>query len=121
MSFRMNKTIVLVEDHDDLREVTAEWLAMAGFEVEPYATAELALARIEAGLPDVLITDLSLPGMGGAALAERVRVLTGDRQLFIVALTGSSPASLAPSAAFDVVLTKPVDLDALVARLRVGG
>lgn len=112
----MRKTILLVEDHEDLREVTAEWLTLGGFEVEAFETAEEALEVLEARWPDALLTDLSLPGMSGAMLAERARSLCAGRPLLVVALTGAS--DIVAVSAFDVVLSKPVDMDRLTLCLR---
>jgi CheY-like chemotaxis protein len=114
----MRSKIMLVEDHEDLREVTAEWLAMGGFEVASFETAEQALEALEARLPDALLTDLSRPGMSGAVLAERARTLSGGRPLLIIALTGATDVGAA--SVFDVVLTKPVDMDRLALCLRSG-
>jgi len=114
----MRKRLILVEDHEDLREVTAEWLEMAGFDVAAFDNAEDALAALDAQLPDALVTDLSLPSMSGVELAERARSVSAGRSLLIVALTGA--AGVARSGLFDVVLTKPVDMERLSTLLRGG-
>ena len=114
----MRKRLILVEDHEDLREVTAEWLEMAGFDVAAFDNAEDALVALDARFPDALVTDISLPSMGGVELAERARSVGAGRSLLIVALTGSSDVARSPP--FDVVLSKPVDMDGLATLLRGG-
>jgi CheY-like chemotaxis protein len=63
-----------VDDEELLREVLAEQLSDAGFGVRVAADASKALALLDAGEPvDVLVTDLSMPGMDGLALIRAVR------------------------------------------------
>jgi signal transduction histidine kinase/DNA-binding response OmpR family regulator len=61
--------IVLVEDNDDARDMLKELLEVLGYEALCFATAEKALPHLRAS--DVLLTDLTLPGMSGIELAER--------------------------------------------------
>jgi len=73
-SARKPKMILLVEDSPDIRELATSTLRGADFEVVEAANAEQAL-QILAELPfapDLLITDLMLPGLSGNELARRV-------------------------------------------------
>jgi len=63
-------SITYVEDNRDLRDALSEMLAGPGREVVAFATGEEALAACEAGAPDLLVTDISLPGMSGTDLAR---------------------------------------------------
>jgi len=63
-------SIVYVEDNRDLRDALSELLAGPGRAVVAFATGEAALAACEARPPDLLVTDISLPGMSGADLAR---------------------------------------------------
>lgn len=64
--------LVLVEDHPILRETTANLLrdAFAGVELHSFADAESALAFCTSHSVDVVISDISLPGMSGMSLLE---------------------------------------------------
>jgi PAS domain S-box-containing protein len=62
--------ILLVEDQDDLRETTVQMLQLLDCEVAQAATAEQAEQSLHEGRPDVLFTDLSLPGRSGLELAR---------------------------------------------------
>ena len=68
------------DDNADFRALGSELLAMAGASSDAFATAEAALEALSRTRYDVLMTDLSLPGMSGAALAqEAVRLHPGMR------------------------------------------
>jgi CheY-like chemotaxis protein len=73
-------SVLLVEDEALISALVADWLTESGFEVHEAATADEALAYLDAGNPvDVLFTDINLPGsMNGAELATRVRALRPD-------------------------------------------
>ena len=57
--------ILLVEDQSDLRRLYAEQLAMSGFDVIEAGDGASALASMSDHLPDVVLMDLSLPGIDG--------------------------------------------------------
>lgn len=62
--------IFYVEDNLDLREALSELLAGPGRTVVAFANAEAAWAAWDAGAPDLLVTDISLPGMSGTELVR---------------------------------------------------
>lgn len=66
------KRILLVEDSDTVRVLTAEYLRSCGHDVIDVESAEQALGIIEQTAFDILFTDLSLPGMSGIDLAREV-------------------------------------------------
>src|SRR5262245_23464824 len=67
------RTILVVEDHDDARELIAGVLEQAGGQVIAASTTRDALARVRAVRPDLLVADLGLPGEDGFALLEQFR------------------------------------------------
>jgi PAS domain S-box-containing protein len=102
--------VLLVEDEDDIRENTAELLRIMGYEVLEAASAEAALALLDRQ-PDIVLTDLQLPGMGGEALAHTARQRLPRAR--IVFMSGASHASDAA----DALLPKPYDAGQLQALL----
>lgn len=66
-------TVVVVEDEPTLRRVVCTFLKRRGFEVVDLDNAEDALALALENPPDLLITDIVLPGMWGYELTERLR------------------------------------------------
>ncbi len=69
------KTILVVEDDEDSREMLCELLSLLGYEVGSAASGENALAALKQTGFDVLLTDISLPGMSGVDLARQARAL----------------------------------------------
>jgi len=67
--------ILLVEDSDTIRRLTAEYLRCRGHEVIDVESAECALDRLRQGAIDLLFTDVSLPGMSGSELVGIVQRL----------------------------------------------
>src|SRR5512138_3879377 len=65
--------VLLVEDDDDNRELMAEVLASAGFEVVSAPTGRDALRSLSERSVDVIVTDVGMPGMGGLELASAAR------------------------------------------------
>jgi CheY-like chemotaxis protein len=110
--------VLLVDDEDDVREVLAILLRMAGAQVEDVATIDQALEAHSRGRPDCVVSDLNLD-RDGCVLLEKIRARehgTG-RPLPAVALTGhilAEDREKAFAAGFHAYLTKPVDPQQLV-------
>jgi len=64
--------VLLVEDNADTQWATSELLAALGHKVECAASAEEALSKLADAQFDVLCSDISLPGISGAELAQKV-------------------------------------------------
>lgn len=109
--------ILLVEDHDDTRQMYAEFLAMA-FDVTTAADAEEALRIMHDQAPDVLVTDLSLPGMDGFELIAKVRSDAAFQLIPVICLSGYGGyehEQRARAAGSDRILQKPCMPDELAA------
>ncbi len=100
--------ILVVDDHADSRDLVLEWVRMLGHEAIGAGSVSEAIAEVERGAFEVIVTDLLLPDGHGAEIVHRVHARGGKPRA--VAITGLPPAESTP---FDVVLTKPVDLDRL--------
>jgi two-component system CheB/CheR fusion protein len=114
------KTIVIVEDNDDTRQMLSAFLEQSGFECHSARTGPAGLELIEAMRPDVALVDVGLPEMNGLELARRVRANAENEGVFLVAVTGyglPQDRAAATEAGFDGHLVKPVDPDRLVAWL----
>lgn len=109
--------VLLVDDHEDSRELMSEFLSAGGFDIESCASGEQALERIQRDAPSAVITDLSLEGMSGAELAKRLRTNESTAGVPILAVTGHAGYD-DPDRVFTEVLVKPVALDKLTAALR---
>ncbi len=107
--------ILLVEDHQDTRQMYAEFLGM-GFEVLTAPDGEQALEVVRLHRPDLLITDLSLPGIDGFELIAQVRQDAGLSAIPIICLSGYGGhihEARAEAAGCDRILLKPCMPDKL--------
>jgi len=110
------RTVLVVEDHDDARELIVRVLQSAGANVVGAAAAEEAIKRVAAVRPDVMVADIGLPDEDGYALLRRIRTLYGA-DLPAIALTAYARAAdreRALAAGFQQHVIKPVDPQRLV-------
>ena len=107
----------LVDDDASIRWVLERALRQGGLQPRSFEQADGALAALAGGLPDVLITDIRMPGTGGLKLLERVR--RDHPRLPVIVMTAHSDLDSAVAAyqggAFEY-LPKPFDIDEAVAR-----
>jgi CheY-like chemotaxis protein len=117
---REDLRLLLVEDHDDTREVLARLLSRRGYDVEVARSAQEARALSSGMTFDLLVSDIALPDATGCELLKELNIKYGLRG---VAMTGfGSDADLAQTreAGFLEHLVKPIDvttLDAAIQRL----
>ncbi|MBX6362690.1 MAG: sigma-54-dependent Fis family transcriptional regulator [Gemmatimonadetes bacterium] len=115
----MPERVVIVEDDRELREFLAEILEDAGYDVQPFATADAALRALSDGdaeePADVVVTDLVMPGMRGQELLRELRVRRPELNVIVITAFGSidSAIELVKAGAYDY-LTKPLGADELV-------
>ncbi|MEO5733487.1 MAG: response regulator [Rubrivivax sp.] len=107
--------VLYVEDHEDLRELTVEILAEWQLDFEAVDSAEAALAAFQRQPFDLLLTDVSLPGVLGTALAKQL--MSRHPALRVVFLSGYDLGLLTDWGPQVSAMVKPVDDDALKARL----
>ncbi|MFL6279232.1 MAG: response regulator [Vicinamibacterales bacterium] len=109
--------VLLVEDHSDTRQMYAEFLGTQ-FEVTTAVDGEDALQRLAIHVPDVIVTDLSLPGVDGFELIARVRADAKFQSVPIICLSGYGGyehEDRARAAGCDRLLQKPCMPDELAA------
>jgi CheY-like chemotaxis protein len=111
--------VLVVEDNEDTRAVIVELLRFYGARVVGVSTAFDALTYLQTHLPNVMITDLSMPGMDGIQLLDQIRRDTYTRRLPVIAIT-AFPADyvLRAQRSFNAFLRKPIDPDDLVKAIR---
>jgi two-component system cell cycle response regulator DivK len=113
--------ILVVDDYQDAREMYAEYLQFSGFRVAEARNGNEAVAQAFSLRPDLILMDLSLPGMDGW---EATRLLKADdrtKHIPVVALTGHALAGAsegAKRAGCDSFVTKPCLPDDLVIEVR---
>jgi signal transduction histidine kinase len=112
-------TVLVVDDDDASRELIALVLRRHGASVTPAGRAVDALAAIDRALPDVLVSDLSMPDLDGCALLAQVRALGRSRGRDVRALALTAHAdddhrTQALAAGFHMHMSKPFEFDGLV-------
>ncbi|HKP63321.1 MAG TPA: sigma-54 dependent transcriptional regulator [Polyangiales bacterium] len=106
--------ILIVDDEANARTALGELLREEGYTVETAADGFKALPKLEEFQPDVLLTDLKMPGMDGIALMRKAH--EHDAQLAVVVMTAFGAIDTAVSAMRDGAadyLTKPINIDEL--------
>ena len=112
------RTILVVEDHADARELIAAVLESAGARVLLASSAEDALDQVGRIRPDVLLTDLGLPGEDGYRLLRRFQVLHPDAPaVALTAYARSTDRERALAHGFHRYLVKPIEPSELVDQL----
>jgi two-component system, cell cycle response regulator DivK len=115
-------SVLLVEDDQDGRRMYVEWLTEAGFRVSEAHNGLQALERALDARPDVVVTDLNIPGIDGFELTRRLKQDPRTRDIPVVAVTGYAAFAADPDRAHragcDVVLQKPCLPDDLAGAIR---
>ena len=108
------KRILLLEDDRDSRESMALLLELAGASVVSTPTAEDALAALQRGDFDAVVTDVAMPGRSGFWLVGQIRQLASKPTVPVLAVTGHPfPRDGMLRAGFDDQMLKPVLPDLL--------
>jgi DNA-binding NtrC family response regulator len=108
-------SLLIVDDEANARTALAELLREEGYRVETAADGFKALGKIEEFAPDLVLTDLKMPGMGGVELLEKLR--EQDREIVVIVMTAFAAIDSAVDAmkkgAADY-LTKPLNMTELL-------
>jgi DNA-binding NtrC family response regulator len=116
----MNIKILIVEDDERLRDALLEAVAMEEYRVQGVSTAEAAVERLRQEPFDILVTDVTLPGMSGLELLRHCpRLCPGILPIVITAYGTIDIAVEAMKRGAADFLTKPFALDELLGTIRV--
>ena len=119
--------IMLVEDHDDSRELFAQTLQNSGAAVVAFSEASVAFAALEQVRPSLIIADIGLPGEDGYSFMRRVRAhsIAAIQAIPAIAVTAYATVpdhAQALAVGFQIHLAKPIDpgrlVDAIHATMR---
>ena len=113
--------VLVVDDDVDARESLVMVLEECGAEVIAVSSAREALRVVGRTVPDVLVSDIAMPGVDGYGLLRRLRALHTERPVPALALTayaGEVHRRRALAAGFEMHLAKPIDPSELTAAVR---
>jgi PAS domain S-box-containing protein len=113
-------TILVVDDEPDTRELLKQGLEYCGAKVSVAGSAAEAVDSIVASVPDILISDVGMPGIDGYDLIRQIRELPKDKggkvaAIALTAYTRTEDRLQALRAGYDMHVPKPVELAELVA------
>jgi len=112
--------ILLVEDNEMNRDMLSRRLGRKGYQVVIATDGEQGVALAESEVPDLILLDLSLPGIDGWEAARRIRGVAATASVPIIALTAhamSGDREKALEAGCDDYDTKPVELIRLLGKI----
>lgn len=115
------RRILVVDDDEGIRLQLSWQLEADGFDVTLAADGAAALDELRAGVPDLMVLDLTLPGLSGLDVLRSVRAATPTRQLPVIILSGRSSEEdriTGLDAGADDYLVKPFSPGELAARVR---
>jgi two-component system phosphate regulon response regulator PhoB len=117
----VKRTIFVVEDDTDIRQLVRQQLENAGFNVRPFPTAAGVLNDAEKEVPSLFLLDIMVPGGDGLDLCRRIRQtpgLTAVPVIFLTAKTSEADRVVGLELGADDYITKPFSPRELVARVR---
>jgi two-component system, OmpR family, KDP operon response regulator KdpE len=112
------RKILVVDDEAQITRVLRRGLESAGFQVRIANDGRAALETFRSWLPDLVITDLSMPGFDGLELCSRIRQLS-DAPLLVLSVKEDEPTKVkALDLGADDYVSKPFGMAELTARIR---
>jgi two-component system response regulator MtrA len=114
----VDRRILFVEDDSDIREIVAHGLENVGFEVVAEGDGRQALMWFRRELFDIVILDIMLPSLNGLEICRRIRADSPVPIVMLTAKTDTTDVIAGLEAGADDYVTKPFEVDELIARLR---
>jgi len=117
----MNKTILVIEDHEDNRRIMRDLLTSAGYEVIEAVTGEEGVTAAETHRPDLILMDVQLPGLDGYEATRRIKANPSLQKVPIIIVTSyalSGDDVKAFEAGCDAYVSKPFSPRELLAKIR---
>ena len=116
-----NRTILVVDDTDDVRELVRMQLVMLGYRVMEASNGREAVDIVSQEPPDLILMDLSMPVLGGIEATRLIRESVGNSNVVIVAFTALLSAQtrqLALAAGCNDYVHKPLEVGQLASLLK---
>lgn len=116
----MRDKILVVDDSADTREMMAKLLELEAFTVVTAEDGRMGLKVADDELPDLIITDINMPNMGGIEMIKELRKQPWCQSVPIMAITayGNGVAKDALEAGANRAATKPIQFNAVIVQIR---
>jgi two-component system cell cycle response regulator DivK len=117
----MSKRILVVEDHEDNRQILRDLLSSGGFDMIEAENGAEAIAAAEANRPDLILMDIQLPIVDGYEATRRIKANPVLKAIPIIVVTSyalSGDEEKARRAGCDDYVTKPFSPRELLAKIR---
>lgn len=111
------KRVLIVEDEPDSREMLAEVLTSEGYDVSSAENGLVGLEFVRSARVDLIITDVMMPFMDGAAMLAEIHRDPGLRAIPVIILTAADGADLARRFSC-ALMRKPIRIDAFLRLVR---
>ena len=115
-------SVLVVDDHPINRRLAIMLLRGAGYEIDEAEDGTQALAKLSADAFDIVLLDVSMPGLSGNEVCARIRADEKLRSLRVIAYTAHAfeeERNQILAAGFDGLVTKPISKDRLLAAIEV--
>ncbi len=115
-------SILVVDDTVENLRLLGDMLVQRGYEVRPVTSGRQAIQAAEHAPPDLILLDVNMPGMNGYEACERLKAIEKLRDIpviFLTALSDTADKLKAFSAGGEDYITKPYQVDEVLARIRV--
>lgn len=112
---------MIIEDDRDTVALFRHILDFAGFKTEIVLRGEKAMERLDIIVPDIILLDLSLPGVSGTVILDKIHSDDRLKDVPVIVVTGHSHMAMGLQSESDLILLKPVSVDQLtnlILRLR---
>jgi two-component system chemotaxis response regulator CheY len=114
----VSKSILIADDNVSVRRVVRRWLESRGLTVCGEAADGLeAIQKVSELRPDLILLDLAMPKLNGAAAASVIRKLMPKLPIILFTMYEDAVDSLASAVGVDMVLSKPDGINNLVERV----
>ena len=118
----MGAFVLIVDDNQDAADLLAQLIRCLGHQALAVYHGQTAIRQAAIQKPDLVLVDLNMPDMDGFTVADAIRQQSGGSHVVIVAVTGLKGEDAkrhAYEAGFDLYLTKPVSIEALIDLLAI--
>ena len=118
---KLNRTVLIVEDNEDNRIIYSTFLEHAGYRVIEAVTGPDGVSMAREQMPDIILMDISVPGMDGWEATRILKADPGTRDIKIVALTAHALADDREKSfqvGCDGYLAKPIEPKGVLAEVQ---